>query len=189
MPQSNIEVLSLNYISTKFDTIKIKIINILVLLLEMHFLSWSFEAFLKKVLNCTQFFTNKCDSKPVVVIFQRHHSFKPVIFNRSRCQSFPRGCSWESFASGNGETCGRIEKGTNSPQNNLDREHRERSCTTEYRPPLGFLKGQDRTGWFCLVATAHGHALYVIILPSNDDDTYDREHRFKWPGCKYILVQ
>ena len=57
----------------------------------------------------------------------------------------------------------------------LDPEHRERSCTTDYRPVCVILQPLTHSG---------------MKFANDDDDNilYDSEHRLKCSGLKYLLV-
>ena len=64
-----------------------------------------------------------------------------------------RGWLSESFAGGNGKTCGRIEKTKRTPLNTLELKREERPCATEYCLHSDLRKAQNRTGWRRLEAT------------------------------------
>ena len=81
----------------------------------------------------------QCDSKR---FFRQRHSFKPVIFIWSRCQNFPQRMivsdrCWRAMR----KPAARWKYQKDALEQAEPAEYAERSCISEYRPPLGFEKG------------------------------------------------
>ena len=97
--------------------------------------------------------TNKYDS--MSMFFWRYHSVKPILFIRSRCQSFSQRMII-------GELCwrqwGNLLSDGKDQKNAIEQlKPEERPCTKEYLPPLGF---ENDTRWNWLASSySHDHVL------------------------------
>ena len=104
------------------------------------------------VLNCKKNcnLTNKYDSKSMFLNITLLNQW--YLFGHA-ARAILRGWSSVSFAGGNWETCGRMEKTKRTPLNNLNLKREEGIASSNTCLHSDLRKAQDRTGWCHLIVT------------------------------------